>query len=214
MAAKAPASTNSPALRLRRRRWRVLGRDVRGVAALEFALIVPALVMAAIGVSAVSQGLRVRLLLGTAATSMVDLVASQTAVTPLTLIDFCSGGIVNSMLPYNPGTVGVTVARYTKPVGKAATGPDWTSSFSCPTGGPPVGAPETSLANTVLVNDGDVVILVKANYVFKPSISFFSAQALAPATGYYVPAATLSITRYQKARNNGVAACTACTVGG
>ena len=74
-----------PALALRRARtlraMEDLRRGQRGVGAMEFALLAPVLVVSIIGLAAMSQGIRTKMLLTSAASSMAAMVAVQNSVT-------------------------------------------------------------------------------------------------------------------------------------
>lgn len=190
-----------------RRRWGLapLRGDGRGIAALELAIIAPVLVTAALGLYSTVQAVRVKLLLNSAASSMALLVATQDKVVAGpggNLTDMCSNGAKNSLLPYNPAPVSMTIARYSRPPTGNVVSPDWQRFDACPTSGAaPMGTNEALLANTLLLADGDIapaIIMVNASYVFQPSISFM------------IPPFTISTTRYEKARNVGKAACSNC----
>lgn len=195
----------SPTLTRRKRGLAALRWDRCGVAALEMAIIAPVLLTASLGLYSVVQAVRVKLLLNTAASSMALLVASQDKIVVGiggNLSDFCSNGASNSLLPYNPKPVAMTVARYSRPPKGSVSAPDWQRSDVCKTTSTAVmGATEATLVNTLITGDGDTtpaVIVVKATYLFNSTISTF------------VPSFTISTTRYEKARNVGKAACANC----
>ena len=199
-----PAHRN-PGLPARTRGLASLVRDRRGVAALELAVVAPVLVVAALGMYSIVQGVRVKMLLNTAASSMALLVATQDVVVPGTsgnLTDLCSKGASNSLLPYSPAPVAMTVALYSRPPTGSVSAPDWQRSDACPTTSTAVmGGAEAVLANSLITADSEAtpsVVIVKASYAFKPSI------------GPYMPTFVMTTTRYEKARNIKKASCPTC----
>ncbi len=198
---------------------RVLNRllnDARGVASLEFAIIVPMMFMVLIGIYQICELVRVNMKLSSVAVSVADLVAQQaggvSGGTSGSLGNFCAAARL-MMTPFPTGSSSqafslaiVSVTNYSP--GNITV--DWEVDSACTIHATAIGAAATTLA-TAPVNllpttgpsgtsgvAGSTVIIVQAHYSYASLI-----QYLAPAI------ATMTKTGFSHPRTNGVVTCTA-----
>ena len=184
------------------------GRDARGVAAVEFALLVPFLMLVFLGVFEVTQIVRTQTKLAHAAGALAKIVAQQTASvtggTSGTLGDICSG-VSQMMAPGPTSSVGSTIASVTTTItnGSTSVAEDWESDGSCPTSVSAMGASTAkSLAAQygLIPNSTDSAIIVKMSYVYKPAISYVIGSAVF----------TLTQTAFVRPRSGTTVSCTNC----
>lgn len=176
-----------------------LRRDQRGVAALEFALLAPVLVVALIGLLAVSQAVRAKMLLTSTASSMASMVAVQRAVTGSslgTLRDFCNGAQL-IMLPYAANSLSMAITSYTLQ-SDLTVHRDWEYDGACQASAGSLAGTGTALASPLLVEAGDSIIIVQASYSYTSSYTSI------------VPNMTLSQTAYARPRYSKVACTISC----
>ena len=191
-----------PALALRcvrtLRAMKDLQRGQRGVGAMEFALLAPVLVVSIIGLAAMSQAIRTKMLLTSAASSMAAMVAVQNSVTGGsvgTLHDFCSGAQL-IMQPYAATGLSMAITSYTLQSGSTPS-EDWEYDSACQGSAGSLASSGSALASPLLVATGDSVIIVKASYNYKSSFSMF-------------PSLVLSQTAYGRPRYSQVACISGC----
>ncbi len=173
-----------PVLALRcLRNLRALGdlrRSQLGVGALEFTLLAPVLVTAIIGLAAMSQAIRAKMLLTSAASSMASMVAVQNSVTGGsngTLNDFCSGAQL-IMQPYAATGLSMAIASYTRQSDSTAS-EDWEYDSACKGSTGSLASSGSTLASPLLVATGDSVIIVQAKYNYmSPYISILPSLVL------------------------------------
>ena len=171
----------SPLHRLRRAR--------RGIAALEFALVAPVLIALSTGAIGLCLVIRARTDLAQAAQSMAQLIAAQSAVTPSTIADFCTGA-GDEMAPFATTTLQLSVASVTNSNGTPAT--DWTDT-SCGKGGAISNA--AGLAAATVPTAGDSTIVVQASYTFhNPLALVLPATFDLTAIAYARPRANTTVT--------------------
>lgn len=166
-----------------------LSCDRRGVAALEFALLVPFLITVLIGLVAISQAVRAKMLLTSTASSMASMVAAQHTVTggsSGTLRDLCNGAQL-IMRPYAAGALSMAITSYTKQSDSTVLR-DWEYDGACQASAGSLAATGATLASPLLVDAGDSIIITRASYNY---------------TSLYtniVPSMTLSQTAYARPR--------------
>lgn len=161
------------------------GRDRRAAAAVEMALIAPALFTLSLGGFEVSHLVSAQARLASAAAAMAGLVAQQSSVDSTAMSNFCSGAKL-VMSGFATGSLQITVASVTRDsTGSVAV--DWQDT-SCG-GGAQIGN-ATSLAAPLIPNDGDSAILVQAKYNYASPVAFVLPAAFA-----------LSETSMQRPRN-------------
>jgi Flp pilus assembly protein TadG len=154
-----------------------LMRDQDGVAAVEFALVAPVMMVMLVGTFEVTEVLRCTMNVTNAAQGMADLIARSTSVTngtpgvvgPTIIGDFCNAAKFR-MGPFSTSALGLSMdsvyydglTRYE----------NWSSqdTTSCGTG-TTIASPVT-LATPYLSNTGDSVIIVQATYHYVSPIKF------------------------------------------
>jgi Flp pilus assembly protein TadG len=195
------------------RRLCKLVKDTRGVAAIEFAFILPLMLVIPFGMYQAAQFVRVDMQLANATASMADLVAQQSAgVTSgknSVLSNFCNAGQLMITPPSGANTSQTTaLSAAILSVTHYSSGGvmiDWQSVQSCPIAAAPLQLPDVT---KLLVKDkvnlvpnagspGDSVIIVSATYQYRTFL-----QDL-------VPPLILTETAFARPRNNATIACTA-----
>lgn len=187
-------------------------RDTRGSAALEFALVLPIVTTILFGIYEVVQDVRANMQVSSAAASIADLVAQQSAgVTsgPSGSIGyFCRAGEL-TMSPFptgatsGAGAFSVSVASVTHYSGSGAK-VDWESDASCKAPAARLGASAIALATspTNLIPNagkpGDSVIVVKVSYRYRSAIQYLLTGDL-----------VLTQTAFARPRGNQPIACAA-----
>jgi Flp pilus assembly protein TadG len=195
-------------------------RDARGVVALEFALIVPMMVLILVGIYQISQVVRVTMKLSNVAIAVADLVAQQDSVTggvTGSLGNFCKAAQL-MMAPFPTGATGpfsLSIASVTNYSNNATSTVkvDWEVDAACTvaaTGTATLGSSATTSVTSpvnLVPNSGpsgttniagDTVIIVQANYKYNSLV-----QYLAPAL------ASQSRLGFARPRGNSVVSCTA-----
>lgn len=166
-----------------------LGRDRRGTAAVETALLSPVLILLFLGTVEVTQLIRVEAKLTRAAQAIQDIVAGQTTANAASLtIAFNGGQLV--MLPFGPTNFSASIASVTFDSTAAANTVSWqqiensdpgmTTTYACST------ATGMSLGS-------DSVIVVRATYSYVPIVSYVLGKSF-----------TLTQTAYGRPRNTPV----------
>jgi Flp pilus assembly protein TadG len=143
----------------RTRKLRSLWRAEGGVVAVEFALIVPTLMVLFIGTFEASNLIRVKMKFDAAAPAIASLVAEQTTNTGTLTTDFCNGA-ADMMAPFSTSGFNVQVASVTNYNGTTTV--DWTAN--CGNMSNPKNP--TTLVSGLLPNSGDSVIVVQTTYSY------------------------------------------------
>lgn len=139
---------------------RLLARAESGVAAVEFALIVPTLMVLFLGTFEASNLIRAKMKFDAAAPAVASLVALQNPSQTGTLTsDFCTGA-ADMMAPFSTSGLNVEVASVTNYNGTSTV--DWTAN--CGNLSNP--KDPTVLATGLVPNSGDSVIVVQTTYTY------------------------------------------------
>jgi Flp pilus assembly protein TadG len=147
-----------------RKRISDLWRNRDGVVAVEFALILPTLIVLFIGTFEASNLIRVKMKFDATAPAIASLVAVQNPSKTGTLTsDFCTGAAY-MLSPYTTSGLNVVVSSVTNHNGTSSV--DWTAS--CNNLSNPQSA--TVLATGLLPNAGDSVIVVQTTYTYNAPI--------------------------------------------
>jgi Flp pilus assembly protein TadG len=185
----------------------------RGVASLEFVIVLPIMLSLLFATYELSQYVRAQLKVDNAAQSIADMVAQQaagvTSGTSGSLGNFCTAGTL-MMTPFPAGSGGssfaVSIASVTNYTSDGVT-IDWESDKSCSTTAAALGATAKTLATspTNLIptagTPGDSVIIATVTYVYDSPIQYFFPGLL-----------TLTHTAFARPRSNGVVPCSSpCT---
>jgi Flp pilus assembly protein TadG len=187
---------------------RSLFENNRGVASLEFAIVLPIMFSLLFATYELSQFVRAQLKVDSAAQSIADLVAQQaagvTSGTSGSLGNFCTaGGLM--MTPFAVGTgqstFTVAIASVTNYTSGGVT-IDWESDASCSKAATAFGVTAKTLVTspTNLIptagTPGDSVIVATVTYVYDSPIQYFFPGLL-----------TLTHTAFARPRSNSVVAC-------
>jgi Flp pilus assembly protein TadG len=140
--------------------------DRSGIGAVEFALILPSMLLAILGSFQVFALARARMLTVAATRNLADLVSQQDKVTPTQIADFCKAGKF-SLLPlagasFKASIASVTYSNNTRKV-------DWTD-VSC--GSVSAIANAATTAAAVTPTAGDSAIVVSASYAYTSPLTF------------------------------------------
>jgi Flp pilus assembly protein TadG len=181
---------------------RRLQRDRKGVAAIEFAMIVPIMFVMFIGAVEMSQAVTVDRRVSQVASSAADLVArAETSITINEIFDIMKiGGFLMAPYPHPPLTITMRNVSSTA-VSATATTETWkcvyigassstatpypTPNCTCRTASAPTGA-AYALPTTGLVGLNDSVVVAEVEYRYKPPIfDYFMRMAFPSAGGTY-----------------------------
>ncbi len=165
-----------------------LSCDRRGVAALEFALLAPFLLTALIGLVAISQAVRAKMLLTSTASSMASMVAAQHTVTggsSGTLRDLCNGAQL-IMRPYAAGALSIAITSYTKQSDSTVLR-DWEYDGACQASAGSLAATGVTLASPLLVDAGDSIIITRASYNYMSLYTNIVPNMMLSQTAYARP---------------------------
>lgn len=143
-----------------RRKLSSLWRDRGGVVAVEFALVLPTLVVLFIGTFEASNLVRVKMKFDEAAPAIANLVALQNPSQTGTLTsDFCTAASY-MLSPFSTSGLNVQVSSVTNNSGTSSI--DWTANCNDLTN--PQNA--VTLASGLVPNSGDSVIVVQTSYTY------------------------------------------------
>ena len=162
--------------------------DRRGVAALEFALLAPMLTMALFGLLAISQAVRAKMLLTSAASSMASMVATQHAVTggsSGTLRDLCNGA-QHIIRPYAASSLSMAITSYTRQPDLVVQR-NWEYRSACQADAASLADTGVSLATPLLPDAGDSIIIVQASYNYLSSYPDVVSNMTLSQTAYARP---------------------------
>ncbi len=176
--------------------------DRRGVAAVEFALLAPMLVMGYFGVAELTEGLMASRKVSTVASTIGDLTAQAASTTPSQIADIFSVGQL-VMQPFS--TTGQTLTmRISSVTVDANSVPrvDWSQGQGLPplVKGAAVTLPSASGApNTPFIASGQSVIMAEAHYQFT-----------SPVAQYLPQTSDMHDTLYMSPRQGTQVACSTC----
>ena len=163
------------------RKLKPFGRADEGVIAVEFALILPLMLVALFGSFSVTRMARASSKVWNVAQTVGSLVAQQSTVTNAQISDFCTGGTL-ILAPFT-GAVAMTVASVTYNATSGARAVDWQDT----TCGGAVMSDALAQGTLYTPNPSDSVIVVKLTYTYT-----FSSSYLLPKS--------FSFTRYSYSR--------------
>ncbi len=152
----------------------LVARDRRAVAALEFALLAPLLIIIVMSFFETVRMIRAKSLFITATSNMATVIAAQPSIPPMTksdLADYCN--ILGlTMRNYSTSSLAIAALSMTKGSGTSTT-LDWEYDKPCATTAPSVGSAAAKTATSALLpNQGDSVIMLKATYTYKSILNF------------------------------------------
>ncbi|MBC7580952.1 MAG: pilus assembly protein [Tardiphaga sp.] len=158
---------------------RRLAKDNRGIAAVEFALIMPLMIMMFFGMIDVSMGVGADRKVTIIAQSMADLASRYTTVTDTDIANFFTIG--DAMLtPYAASSLTVRISQvYLDPAAAGLGKVQWSKGDLPLTYGSSVTVPAGLIgkdaSNNVLANQ--YLILAEVNYIYKPIIGYVVSKA-------------------------------------
>jgi Flp pilus assembly protein TadG len=145
---------------------RKLRANNTGSVVVEFALVLPLMLIFFLGTFETSELIRANMKFNSAVQTLADLVALQNPSSTGTLTaDFCTG-VEYMMAPFPSGTWAAQVNSVT--YNGQSTGIDWTASCGSVSGAK--GA--VGLSNGMVPNAGDSVIIVQASYKYTSPLAF------------------------------------------
>ncbi len=144
--------------------WRRFVGNARGVVAIEFALILPVMVVMLTGLIELSYLMMAERRVSGAAHSTADLIAQESDVNSAGLTDIFSAAAL-IMAPFDTAslTIGVSSVRFDDTTGDPSQ--DWSGAYNAGTVSNP-----TTLA-TGMGEAGSSVIIVTASYTYSPILS-------------------------------------------
>ena len=161
-------------------RARTFRRDRSGVAAIEFAMIVPIMVMLFFGTVEFSQALTCDRRVAQMASTTADLVAQYDTLS-IAQVDNIFKISKSLLLPYTTTGLEMSVTNLSK-TGTGTPAGTWSQDLNSPTG-PYQGAYSGSVPTGLLPDQSagatTCVVMAEVKYLFKPTIGYF----LSPSTG-------------------------------
>ena len=151
---------------MRRGLFSRLGRDERGVSAVEFAMLAPVLIAFYFGMAEFCQGFMAQKRMGHVSAMVADLVAQEESVATTTLDDiFDIGGLI--MKPFSTLALKQRVSSVTRTLGVAKV--DWSrgDGMTARVVGSTITLP------TDLIADGESVIVSEATYDYDSPVDYF-----------------------------------------
>ena len=182
------------------KRAKAFGRDRGGVAAIEFAMIVPIMVMLFFGTVEFSQALTADRRVAQMASTTADLVAQYDT---LSVAQVCNIFKISKslLLPYPTSDLTISVTNLQK-TGTGTPAGSWSEDLGCSGSGPYQGAYSTAVPAGLLPDQtagtSTCVVMAEVKYTFKPTIGYF----LSPTAGvplaekfYLKPRKSTCVTR-------------------
>ena len=136
-----------------------------GTIAVEFALLLPVMLVILFGSVEVTRLVRTSIRLNNVAQTIADLIAQQDRVTGASMANVCAGGQM-VMTPFPTAPLGAAVVSVTNAGG--VPGVDW-QDVSCGAGAPIANAVTLAAPYAPAVRDS--VIVVQASYLYTPILS-------------------------------------------
>lgn len=144
---------------------RLLQRNREGTAMVEFALVLPILIVMFAGLFEVTRVVAANMRLEDAAQSVADMIAQQSNVSSSMMANFCEGGQL-AMYPLSGAPLKISVAEVTNTSSGLVV--DW-SDTNCGSAAQISGV--TSSAASLVPNVTDSVIVVQATYAYSSPLS-------------------------------------------
>jgi Flp pilus assembly protein TadG len=164
-----------------------LGRDERGVSAVEFAMLAPVLIAFYFGLAELGQGYMAQKRMGHVASMVADLVAQEETVATANLDDiFDIGGLI--MKPFPTPALQQRVSSVTRTAGVAKV--DWSRGD----GMTARAVNSTITLPTDLIADGESVIVSEATYDYDSPVDYFMPTITRFSHIYYLRPRTVDKT--------------------
>jgi len=159
---------------------RDLVRDRSAVAVVEFAIVMPLMLMLTMGTFEATRAVRAKMKADFAAQTFADLIAAQNAVDAATLTNFCNGAQM-VMVPYPTTSLKAAIASVTNGT------VDWTDT-TC--GSATAISNPTTIASTLSGGGGNSVIIVQTTYSYTSPVPYLMPASI-----------TLTQTAFARPRN-------------
>ncbi len=169
---------------------RLLWSDRRGVAALEFALMAPVLVLTLLfGTVEIARAVRAATLLNIASSSTAQMVGQMTDLTSTSLSDVCKASalLMNRFNAANAATSPPLALSIAYVTAKGKTNPNdttyvatlnWRTDTACAGTTGTMSTDPVTAASPLLTRTGDKVVVVQANYAYTPLFTSFLSTKL------------------------------------
>ena len=157
-----------------------LGRDRRGVSAVEFALIAPAMIAFYFGLAEITQALLAERRAGHAASAIGDLVAQSSTISNADLTDIFQIG-TTIMQPYPTNTLKMRVTSV-----KANAAGVTTVGWSSGSGMTPYAAGAALTVPSGVIAANQSVIMSEVSYDYDSPVNFFMANAVTFSRKFYL----------------------------
>ena len=172
---------------MRRGLFSRLGRDERGVSAVEFAMLAPVLIAFYFGMAEFCQGFMAQKRMGHSSAMVADLVAQEESVATANLDDiFDIGGLI--MKPFSTAALKQRVSSVTRTAGVARI--DWSRGD----GMTARAVNSTITLPTDLISDGESVIVSEATYDYDSPVDYFMPGITQFSLIYYLRPRTVDKT--------------------
>ncbi len=173
-----------PKLRLKRKGLKLLlvrvGREDRGAVLIEFAFVLPILLVLFLGLAEFTEAFSVNRKLATTAGAVSDLVSQQASVNNAFLMDI--GSLAEELMkPHATGPLQVVIVSVVSDADGNVT-VDW----SFPSSAYAQGAPYT-LPDEDLINENSSLIAVETTYDFTPAVGSFLGSFEMSQAAYFRP---------------------------
>ena len=155
-------------------------RDCSAVAVVEFAIVMPLMLMLTMGTFEATRAVRAKMKADFAAQTLADLIAAQNSVNAAALTNFCNGAQM-VMVPYVTTSLKAAIASVTNGT------VDWTDN-TCGTA-TAISNP-ASVATTLSNGGGNSVIIVQTTYSYTSPLSYLMPASI-----------TLTQTAFARPRN-------------
>jgi Flp pilus assembly protein TadG len=163
------------------KRSRTFARAHDGIAAVEFALIAPMLVMMFFGAVELFSALECRARVGRAAYTSADLTAQATSVSTADMSNVFSAA--NSILYPFPATSATIVVSSLVDDGSGVVKVAWSSAQNATPRA--VGSTVSVPPDVIVSGSGGSVILAEVTYSFTPSVAYFLKSGIALTDNFY-----------------------------
>ena len=157
-----------------------LGRDRNAVAVVEFAIVMPLMLMLTLGTFEATRAVRAKMKADFAAQAFANMIAAQNSVDATALTNFCNGARM-VMVPYTTTSLKAAIASVTNGT------VDWTDT-SC--GSPSAISNPTTVATTLSAGSTNSVIIVQTTYSYTSPVPYLMPSSI-----------TLTQTAFARPRN-------------
>ncbi|QND51775.1 pilus assembly protein [Phyllobacterium sp. 628] len=182
--------------------------DRRGVAAMEFALIAPVMIMLLLGSVEITTGLDVNKKLGRATIIVNDLVTQQQAIVKNDLDDIMAIG-ATTLLPYQRDLPQITVTAINIPLTGSPT-VAWSRRMVNQTVSTPYTKGSNITVDANLNNPGTSIVRVETQIAYIPLIAWTIKNTVNTSVGTSGPGLAMSKTYYGRVRQGPSVACSDC----